>query len=272
MPEKEKEYYRVIFTPELVKEATKTVRSKLPKEVVISGHTLRVKISEEERWAFDDEEEFFSEYLKRPNYASFEKSYLQPNPPYTSGRIALRIYRTNTTVTVVMPTRADVESVFNIFESNVDKCRLPEPPPEEKPRLEIKVFIGHGQNPQWRNLKDHLREQHGYDVEAYEIGARAGLNVKEVLEDMLTRSSFALLVFTGEDLDATGGLHARENVVHELGLFQGNLGWHRAIALLEDGVTEFSNIQGLNQIRFSKGNIRETFGEVVATIKREFPQ
>ena len=40
--------------------------------------------------------------------------------------------------------------------------------------------------------------------------------------------------------------------------------------LLEDGVEEFSNIQGIEQIRFGKKNIKETFGEVLATLRREF--
>ena len=48
------------------------------------------------------------------------------------------------------------------------------------------------------------------------------------------------------------------------------LGFRRAIVLLEDGCKEFSNINGLNQIPFSKGRIRETYGDVLATIKREF--
>lgn len=132
------------------------------------------------------------------------------------------------------------------------------------------VFIGHGRDMQWRDLKDHLQEQHGFKVVAYEIGPRAGLSVKEVLEKMLKESSFALLVLTGEDIDSDGEAHARENVVHELGLFQGKLGFTKAIALMEVGLKEFSNILGINQIRFPKGRIRETFGDVVATIKREF--
>ena len=132
--------------------------------------------------------------------------------------------------------------------------------------------IGHGHNNQWRDLKDHLHEKHGFGVTAYEVGPRAGLSVKEVLESMLNESSFAFLVLTGEDIGTYGETHARENVVHELGLFQGRLGFKRAIVLLEEGVHEFSNILGLNQIRFSKGNIRETFGDVLATIRRELMQ
>ena len=104
----------------------------------------------------------------------------------------------------------------------------------------------------------------------YEIGPRAGKSIKEVLEEMLDESSFALLVLTGEDIHTDGELHARENVIHELGLFQGRLGFTRAIVLLEEGVQEFSNILGINQLHFAKGRIKETFGEVLATIRREF--
>jgi predicted nucleotide-binding protein len=60
-------------------------------------------------------------------------------------------------------------------------------------------------------------------------------------------------------------------VVHEVGLFQGVLGFDRAIVAIEEGVEAFSNIQGIHQLRFSTGNIREVFGDVLATLKREFP-
>lgn len=64
---------------------------------------------------------------------------------------------------------------------------------------------------------------------------------------------------------------ARQNVVHETGLFQGRLGFARAVVLVEEGVEGFSNLNGIQQIQFSQDNIREAFGDVLATIKREFP-
>jgi len=136
--------------------------------------------------------------------------------------------------------------------------------------VKVKIFIGHGRSSDWRDIKDHLRDQHNFEVIAYEIGVRAGLSIKEVLEKMLIESSFALLILTPEDEDAAGGFHARENVIHELGLFQGKLGFNRAIAVTSKKVKEFSNIEGINQIRYDN-NIKETFGEILATIKREFP-
>jgi len=86
---------------------------------------------------------------------------------------------------------------------------------------------------------------------------------------MLEESSFALLVMTGEDETKDGNFRARQNVVHEAGLFQGRLGFSRAIILLEEGTEDFSNINGLHQIRFAKGRVAETFGEVLAVLKRE---
>lgn len=262
MPEKTKTYNRVIFTQDVINEAIDMVEATLPeKQRKLTSVTLDIELPSGELWSHDSEEEFFADYRKGFEEAEFYRSY-----SYGTGRISFSVEKQQTTVSVKMPSRADVEKVFGVLDSNVEKCRLPTPPPE------VKVFIGHGQNPQWRDLKDHLHEKHGLDVEAYEIGARAGLTIKEALDEMLTSSSFAVLVMTGEDLDAGGGLHARENVIHELGLFQGRLGWRKAIALLEEGVEEFSNVHGLNQIRFKAGNIKETFGEVLATIRREFPE
>lgn len=263
MPTKTKNYDRVIFTPEVIKETVDTLVNTLPEnERVIYASSRKLKLLSGESWQYDSEEFFFADYRKGFVNAFFEAHCVVDMFPKVT--IDLSVIGENTEVKVRMPKRADVESVFSVLESNLEKCRLPELTPK------VKIFIGHGHDTQWRDLKDHLHEKHGLDVEAYELGARAGLTIKEVLDNMSTKSSIALLVLTGEDQDTEGKLHARENVVHELGLFQGRLGWRRAIALLEEGVSEFSNIHGLAQIRFSKGNIQETFGEVLATIRREF--
>ena len=59
------------------------------------------------------------------------------------------------------------------------------------------------------------------------------------------------------------------NVVHEAGLFQGRLGFTKAIILLQEGCEEFSNIEGLGQIRFPKGNIQAVFEEIRRVLERE---
>jgi predicted nucleotide-binding protein len=89
---------------------------------------------------------------------------------------------------------------------------------------------------------------------------------------MVDNSSFALLVMTAEDEQADGNFRARQNVVHEAGLFQGRLGFARAILLLEEGVQEFTNVQGVQYLQFARGNIKEVFGDILATLRREFNQ
>jgi predicted nucleotide-binding protein len=86
---------------------------------------------------------------------------------------------------------------------------------------------------------------------------------------MLDEACMAFLVMTGDDDHADGSKHARENVVHEAGLFQGRLGFNRAIILVEEGCAEFSNITGITQIRFPKGNIEAKFEEIRRVLERE---
>ena len=223
-----------------------------------------------ESWVHDNEAEFFADY-RRDHEQSRYKHLI-----YERVAEAVRCYSLSvdftygkTEVSVQAPTRGDIEAVFEVFNDGQERSQLPRTEEDASP-VRPTIFIGHGRNPQWRDLKDHLSEKHGYHVQAYETGARAGHTIRDILDELARTSSFALLVLTGEDLLADGGTRARQNVVHELGLFQGKLGFTRAIALLEDGTEEFSNIHGINQIRFSKGNIREVFGEVVATLRREF--
>ena len=132
-----------------------------------------------------------------------------------------------------------------------------------------KVFIGHGQSLLWRELKDFLSDRLLLDWDEFNREAVAGLTTFERLTKMLSEAAFAFLIMTAEDEHKDNALHARENVVHEVGLFQGRLGAKRAIILLEEGCQEFSNIVGLSQIRFPKGHISATFEEIRKVLERE---
>lgn len=131
------------------------------------------------------------------------------------------------------------------------------------------IFIGHGRSEQWRVLKDFVSERLSLPYEEFNRISPAGIGTQERLSEMLDQCGFAFLVFSAEDLHDDGELHARENVIHEAGLFQGRIGWRKAIIVLEDGCEEFSNIVGLGQIRFPKGNITACFEEVRRVLERE---
>jgi predicted nucleotide-binding protein len=89
------------------------------------------------------------------------------------------------------------------------------------------------------------------------------------LSEMLDAAAIAFVVLTAEDEQLDGRMNARMNVIHEVGLFQGRLGFTRAIVLLEDGCEEFSNIHGLGQIRFPPGNISASFEQIRRVLERE---
>ncbi len=131
------------------------------------------------------------------------------------------------------------------------------------------VFIGHGRSPIWRELKDFVQDRLHLPWDEFDRVPVAGVTNISRLSEMLDAAAIALLIMTGEDEQADGKRHARMNVVHEAGLFQGRLGFTKAIVLLEDGCEEFSNIEGLGQIRFPKGNIRAAFDEVRRVLERE---
>jgi predicted nucleotide-binding protein len=127
------------------------------------------------------------------------------------------------------------------------------------------VFIGHGGDRQWEVVRDYLVTG-GVNVEAFESGERASLLTLDVVGQMIRSSRFAILVLTGADATADGRLLARQNVVHELGFAHGALGIENTIVLLEQGTEEFTNIAGLTQIRFSRGEIHTTKERVLSLI------
>lgn len=132
-----------------------------------------------------------------------------------------------------------------------------------------KIFIGHGRSLQWLVLKDFIADRLRLPWEEFNRASTAGYTTLERLEEMLGNAAFALLVMTAEEEHTDSTLHARSNVVHEVGLFQGRLGARRAIVLLEEGCSEFSNIVGLVQIRFPKSNIAASFEEIRRVLERE---
>lgn len=132
-----------------------------------------------------------------------------------------------------------------------------------------KIFIGHGRATDWRELKDFIQDRIALPWDEFNRVSVAGVPNVVRLSEMLDSAAIAFLIMTGEDEIVDGGTQARMNVIHEAGLFQGRLGFSKAIVLLEDGCSEFSNIQGLGQIHFPKGRISSIFEEVRQVLERE---
>ncbi len=131
------------------------------------------------------------------------------------------------------------------------------------------VFIGHGRSLQWMALKDFIENRMHLPHDEFNRIPVAGVtNIARLLE-MLDSAAIAFIILTAEDEQKDGKIQARMNVIHEVGLFQGRLGFSRAVVMLEDGCEEFSNIHGLGQIRFPHGRIDAAFEEVRRVLERE---
>ncbi len=271
MKSEERTYPRSRFSAEVVKEAVKVFDQQTnPDQKLKPLLDMSVGFEGVGR-GHDDEEEFFADYRKTPDTVRYIRKLTASN---NRKKALMRVLSTGATsfseprvsVKVEAERLPQILAVMDVFETNKQQSLLPVETPKKKEPI---VFIGHGRSDAWKLLREHLQDKHGLKIEAYEIGARAGHTIRDILQSMLDKASIAFLVMTGEDETAGGDLHPRLNVVHEAGLFQGRLGFNRAIILLETGASEFSNIHGIEQIRFT--NIKEVFGDVLATIRREFP-
>ncbi len=130
------------------------------------------------------------------------------------------------------------------------------------------VFIGHGRSKLWARVQIFLESELGIKTFCFESESRTGENIVNILKDFLDNSSFAVLIMTAEDETASGEVRARQNVIHEAGLFQGKLGFDKVVILKQNNTEDFSNIAGLQYIAFSGENIEQCFYELNRTLKK----
>jgi predicted nucleotide-binding protein len=161
--------------------------------------------------------------------------------------------------------RADIEQLKPATAAKA----TPSPAPAQRRVERTTVFIGHGHSEEWRKLAMFLQNDHDLKVIEFNSSSPAGISTTDHLQQMLVQANFAFLILTGEDEQATGGFKPRLNVVHEAGLFQGKLGFRKAILFLEDGCQDFSNVSGLTHIPFPRGKIEAQFHEATRVLRRE---
>jgi len=131
-----------------------------------------------------------------------------------------------------------------------------------------KVFIGHGRSKLWARVQLYLKDELNLDTFTFESESHTSESIIQILNEFLSSSSFAILILTAEDEIADGNLRARQNVIHEAGLFQGCLGFDKVVLLKQDKTEELSNLAGLQYIPFIGDNIEQTFYELNRKLKK----
>lgn len=124
------------------------------------------------------------------------------------------------------------------------------------------VFISHGRSPVWQELQLYIEKT--LDIPTVELSQRPnrGRTLIQKLADESADCSFAVIIMTGDDKVDGESPRARENVIHEIGYFQGKFGLGRVCLLYQNGTNIPSNIGGIVYLPFNEENIKETFGDL----------
>jgi len=121
------------------------------------------------------------------------------------------------------------------------------------------VFIAHGRSLLYLEVYRYLKEDLLLEPVAFETEDHTSQQISEILNQYLDRATVAVIVMTGEEQTMSNQLLARQNVVHEAGLFQAKLGFDRVAILKDKNAENFSNIQGLIYIPFDPQDITGCF-------------
>jgi len=131
----------------------------------------------------------------------------------------------------------------------------------EQPKREParRVFITHGRSNDWRAVQPFIEKDVGLQTVELAQEPNMGRTIIEKLIDNAVRCDSAVIVMTGDDVANEDQSRVRENVMHEIGFFQGRYGRNLVILLHEEDVNIPTNLAGVAYIPFPKGAIETGF-------------
>jgi predicted nucleotide-binding protein len=124
---------------------------------------------------------------------------------------------------------------------------------------EHRVFITHGHTTDWREVQAFLERDLKLLTVELSQEASGGTTIIEKLEQHAARCDTAVIVMSGDDQAEGGAVKARENVMHEIGFFQGKYGRQRVALLHEDGVNVPTNLSGIVYVPYPRGMVSAGF-------------
>jgi sugar/nucleoside kinase (ribokinase family) len=134
------------------------------------------------------------------------------------------------------------------------------------------IFISHGKNPEWFAVQRFVEERFAAPVYAFESAPWGGHELSEALSKNLERCSLAVCVLTTEDCTGDGRRVARQNVIHEVGLFQGQHGFDRVVLLVEEGCGFIPEAATPFTLYFPHNQIYQAFYQLAEIIRsHNFP-
>lgn len=146
----------------------------------------------------------------------------------------------------------DIDQLFEIRANS----ELEQPKSAKKSN---RVFITHGNTNEWRKVQPFIEKDVRLATVELAQQYNGGQTIIEKLIANADHCDSAVIVWTGDDIDDAGSPRARENVMHEIGFFQGRYGRNRVILLHEEGVNVPSNLHGLIYSPFPRERVDACF-------------
>lgn len=195
--------------------------------------------------------DLFADFVEMPVVPKTEiaKATPQSQAEYRYGRSQLDVLK------------RDIDQIFEL-RANSELA-----PPSAAASAPRRVFISHGRAPDWREVQVYIEKDIGLPTLELAQEANQGRTILAKLWESSLHCDSTVIVMTGDDLDAAGQARARENVIHEIGFFQGKYGLDRVCLLHEEGVSIPSNIHGLVYTPFPKAMVSASFGVLVRELK-----
>lgn len=122
-----------------------------------------------------------------------------------------------------------------------------------------RVFITHGSFNDWREVQSYIEKDIKLNTMELAQEPNLGMTIIEKLLVGAERCDSAVIVMTGDDADAHGQARSRENVMHEIGFFQGKYGRSNVCLLHEEGVSIPTNLSGVVYVAYPKGTVSAGF-------------
>ena len=129
------------------------------------------------------------------------------------------------------------------------------------------IFISHGQSKEWYKIQAFVEKDLHYSTVELAQQPNLGRSILQKLNEESNKCNIAIILMTGDDMFEKGEIRARENVLHEIGFFQGKLGLEKVVLLHEEGVNIPSNIHGLVYIPFPKDTAEAALGALTRELK-----
>ena len=148
----------------------------------------------------------------------------------------------------------DIDQIFEL-RANSELAQ----PNEPRAKALRRVFISHGRSQDWRAVQSFVERDVGLASLELAQEPNLGRTIIEKLIDNAAKCDSAVIVMTGDDVAGEDQARVRENVMHEIGFFQGSWG-RRVVALLhEEGVSIPTNLAGVAYIPFPQSHAEAGF-------------